>query len=138
MTVVKKTSVLVTMFLMLVAGSARAANQMYVKVPFPFLVDGQLMPAGPYNVSNLASGYVSLHEVGTSPAAIITSTVGIGSENPAGDVPALVFLPYENSYMLIQVWLSREAGFAPYASVPYAKKLQAAEKKLALKTITAQ
>jgi hypothetical protein len=137
MTVVKS-SVLVTMILMLIAGSARAANQqMYVKVPFSFLVDGQSMPAGRYTLTNLASGYVSIHELGADPAAIITSTVAIGSQNPAGDVPALVFLPYENSYMLIQVWLSREYGLAPYTSVPYAQKLQAA-KRLLLKTISAQ
>jgi hypothetical protein len=137
MSFVDKASVLVAMILGLFAGSARAADQMSVKVPFAFVVDGQVMPAGRYTVTNLARGYVSIRQFGEHPTATITSAVALGSEDPAGDVPALVFLPYETDYLLIQVWLSRETGFAPYSSVSYAQRLQAAE-KLVLRTVEAQ
>ena len=113
--VIKKSSVLALVFLGLCAGSARA-EELVVKVPFPFVVHGQTLPAGDYVVqrfdnqdpSALLIRSKNLHDK----LAAIVMTGTAGGQDPAGDKPALTFTRHENQYRLSTIWESRTDGRA--------------------------
>ena len=93
------------------AGTARAADVLQVKVPFPFLVRGQSFPAGNYRIEREGSGLsVLLIRGDNGKASAFTSTVPSAGHDPAGDKPALTFTRHENQYQLSEVWASGSEG----------------------------
>jgi hypothetical protein len=110
--IIKRSSVLALVFLGLCAGSARA-EEIVVKVPFPFMVHGQTLPAGEYVVQRLDQDPSAmlirgknLHDESTA----IVMTGPAASQDPAGDKPALTFTRHENQYRLSTIWKSRTDG----------------------------
>jgi hypothetical protein len=98
-------------FLVVTGASANAAmsNVVEARVPFPFLVNGKVFPAGQYMVERDASVVVIRGEDGNHSAAIALTTP-TGGQEPAGAVPALTFKRYENQYRLSTIWESRSQG----------------------------
>jgi hypothetical protein len=109
MTLIRKSSVLVAVFLGMFAASARAQEGIVAKVPFPFVVHGRELPAGRYAITQDEGALKVLGLDNTS--AIFTMTISADGLDPAGSQPALVFIRYENEYLLSQVWDSRTEGF---------------------------
>ena len=104
------------MFLGLFAGSSARAEELVFKVPFPFEVRGQTLPAGDYvvqrfdyqNPSALLIRSKNLHD--KLAATVITGPAG--GQDPAGEKPALTFTRHENEYRLSAIWESRTDGRA--------------------------
>jgi hypothetical protein len=106
----KKSVMLGAMLLGLGAGSARAAELAIVNVPFPFVVRGQTLPAGKYEVrSNDDAQSILLIEGmnGNKARAFVLTNAEYG-RNPAGSKPALTFVRRENQYRLNGVWESND------------------------------
>ena len=98
-------------FLVLGGGSARAAV-LEVKVPFPFVVHGQTLPAGQYRIEREGSDVGLIRgEKGTKGAAFLV-TMPASGHDPAGETPALTFTPYENTHRLAGIWESGNQGYA--------------------------
>jgi len=110
MSLIKSSSVLAAVFVGLFAGSARAQEEIDVKVPFPFVVHGREFSAGRYAVSH-EHGVIEVLGI-DKPSVIFTLTVPTNGLDPAGSEPALVFIHHENEYLLSQVWESTTEGFA--------------------------
>lgn len=112
-----KVSVFAAVFIGLAVGSARADETilMKVKVPFQFVVRGQVLPAGDYDVCTGDDGMtvVWLKGVNNNKSAAVTFTMPARSDasDPAGERPALVFTPYENQHRLSQIWESGSEHF---------------------------
>jgi hypothetical protein len=90
------------------SGQARAAS-VEVKVPFPFTVNGQQMPAGQYRVENNGADLLIRGERGTGAALFVIAMPAAGHD-PAGDRPALTFTHDEAQYRLSGVWESGTEG----------------------------
>ena len=105
-------SVLMGLALLLVEGSAKASELVEIKVPFPFQVQNQTLPAGQYRVERdidnpsilFIRGEHGIH------ASAIASSVEAGGQNPAGDKAVLVFTRGETGYRLKDVWESHAYG----------------------------
>lgn len=70
-------------------------------IPFPFVVDGQTLPAGHYIVSRVGDGFLRIQ--GSMHLGMFVSTNS--SQRPASDNSCkLVFHRYGDSYFLFQVW----------------------------------
>lgn len=94
------------------AGTARAADMIEVKVPFPFVVRGQSFPAGNYTIEREGSALSVLlirGEKGNKTAAFVSTQPAEGRD-PAGDTPSLTFTRHENQYRLSEVWESGSEG----------------------------
>lgn len=91
-------------------GSARADEAIVVKVPFPFVVHDETLPAGRYRVVN-EEGVMMVRGLDNR-AAIVAMTIQADGRDPAGANPALVFVRRENAYVLSQVWESGGEGLA--------------------------
>ena len=91
---------------------AAQAETLEVKVPFAFIVGSTQMPAGTYRLerdSSRSSVMLIRGEHGnTAQAFVLTTPLKGGS--PAGDAPALVFVPDETANRLTQVWGSPSTG----------------------------
>ena len=109
-----RTAVVCAAACLMFAGVASAAGDtvLEVKVPFPFMVGQKQFPAGAYTVERdalspsllLIRGEKATHASGyvlTDPAA---------GQDPAGEVPVLVFTRGENQYRLSTVWESGREG----------------------------
>jgi hypothetical protein len=92
------------------AGSARAQEAVVAKVPFAFVVRGQEFPAGRYYLTN-EEGLLTVRGL-DSREGIFAMTTPAGGTDPIGDQPALVFVRYEKTYRLSQVWDSSSEGLA--------------------------
>jgi hypothetical protein len=104
---------------LVLAGGSVGAAVLHVKVPFPFLVDGQTLPAGEYTVKPVEADPSMLlisGEKGIRAKALVLTTPGAGRD-PAGEKPALTFIRYETQYRLTDVWESRDRGRAIVQSV---------------------
>jgi hypothetical protein len=123
MSFIKTSSVLAAVFLGTFAGSARAQEQIDVKVPFSFSVHGREFPAGRYAVSN-EHGAIEVLGI-DKPSVIFTLTIPTTGFDPAGSEPALVFIHHENDYLLSQVWESSTEGFALLARPVASRRAQA-------------
>ena len=106
-----KMSVLMGLALLLVEGSANAAL-VEIKVPFPFQVENQTLPAGQYRVERDIDNPSILFIRGENGihASVIASSVEAGGQNPTGDKAALVFTHGETGYRLKDVWESHAYG----------------------------
>ena len=111
MNVITKSSVLAAVFLGTFVVSARAADLITVKVPFPFVVDHKEYPAGRYDIrSDEESGGAIWIEGMDNKSVTVALTVHADGRDPAGTEPALVFTRSENAYQLSQIWDSRSNG----------------------------
>jgi hypothetical protein len=102
--------VLAVACLTLAAGSARAST-VEVKVPFPFLVRGQTLPAGRYLVTDDGALVQLRGEKGTH-AGLFVLTIPAAGQDPAGSSPALTFKHADNQYQLMGIWDSTTEGRA--------------------------
>ena len=110
MSVIKKSSGLVAVFLGMFVSSARAQETIVVRVPFPFVVRGEQLAAGRYDVI-VDSGVLLIRNADRG-AGVFATTFGAGGGDPAGDNPALVFVRGERGYVLSQIWESSTEGRA--------------------------
>ena len=111
LSVMKKSGLWAAAFLMFSAGAARA-DVIEVKVPFAFVVHGQTLPAGQYQVEREGSKVVLLRGEKGTKAAVFLMTMPATGKDPAGEKPALTFAPYEKQHRLTGVWESPTQGFA--------------------------
>jgi hypothetical protein len=98
----------------LCAGSAQAQEMtVKVKVPFAFLVQGQMMPAGEYVVRPVNLDHTAMvikgEDANRKAIAIVLTTPADGHD-PAGEKPALSFSRVENQYRLSAIWESENEG----------------------------
>ena len=101
--------------LVFAGGTARAStsNVLEANVPFPFVVNGQTMPAGKYMVQrdDTSSSVLLIRGEGNNHASAFVSTTPDGGHDPAGSQPALTFKRHENQYRLASVWESGNEGW---------------------------
>jgi hypothetical protein len=90
------------------AGAARA-DTLDVKVPFPFIVHGQTLPAGDYRVETEGPVVLLRGEHGNK-TSIIFTTMPAAGQDPAGDAPVLTFRKDETQYRLADIWESASKG----------------------------
>ena len=98
-----------TLLLGLVARPACAEDVARVTVPFPFVVNGQTLPAGPYDVrtdeQNPAVVVVEGRHDASARAMVVT--VADNDLNTTGPVPSLTFVRRDGQYLLSVI---RETG----------------------------
>jgi hypothetical protein len=93
--------------------SSAQAQEMTVKVPFAFLVEGQLMPAGEYVVRPInldRTAMVIEGENANRNSIAVVLTMPADGHDPAGEKPALSFSRVENQYRLSAIWESENEG----------------------------
>jgi hypothetical protein len=102
----KKSFVFAAMIVGLTAASARAEDLCRVKVSFPFVVRGQTLPAGQYDVrtDDLATGMVFIIGINGTKGQAIVPTVTAYGHNPGGHEPTLTFVRRENETRLSAIW----------------------------------
>ena len=106
--IIKRAGLLAAAFVVCVGGSASAAT-MEVRVPFPFLVRGETLPAGQYRVESQGSIILISGEKGNN-ARMFVMTTPTGIHDPAGDQPALTFTRHETRYRLADIWEDGSEG----------------------------
>ena len=92
------------------AGSARAQDTLEVKVPFDFMANGHLLPAGNYTITrdNMASSVFLIRNDKGGGAFVATHPAG--GHDPSGNQPSLTFVRHENQYKLSAIWESANDG----------------------------
>ena len=94
------------------SGTAYAGmtNLLEVKVPFPFVVGDQTLPAGEYRIQrdDYSTALLIRSEHGT--ASAILNTRPARAAAPSSDQPALEFKHVENKYQLSEVWMPDGVG----------------------------
>ena len=107
-----KTLFLLAAGLFIFAGGIAEAGQVDVKVPFPFVVDGKMLPAGQYHLQNDVSDPAILFIEGEKGVrvAMVVFTRPASGHDPAGDTPTLLFAHDETQYRLKDIWESRNEG----------------------------
>jgi hypothetical protein len=119
MRAIKTSVVLAVGFIGMFAGSARAQEAVVARVPFAFVVRGQEFPAGRYNLTT-EQGLLTIRGIDNN-AGLFAMTTPAGGADPIGDQPALVFVRYEKTYRLSQIWDSSSEGLVlqgPSGEVP--------------------
>jgi hypothetical protein len=107
----KTGAMVVAALLVYLAGTAGAAT-VQVKVPFPFQLHGQMLPAGQYLVTSEGNGVVEIEGVRGTNRAMFTMTTPASGHDPAGTKPALTFQRFETQYRLATIWTSGTEGLA--------------------------
>ena len=110
--VMKRSALLAAAFLVFAGGTARAADTVDVKVPFPFVVQGQTLPAGQYRVESDSQDPSVVYirgEHGTN-ASILVLTRPADGHDPSGDTPSLTFTRHEKEFRLTDIWQSDRQG----------------------------
>jgi hypothetical protein len=92
--------------------SAAGLPVMEVKVPFPFVVNGQTLPAGRYMVEEEDGSILLLRGEKDNRASTLASTIAIDGRDPAGAVPMLEFTHNENQYRLSSIWEPGREGWS--------------------------
>ncbi len=96
-------------------GSAYAgeSNVLEATVPFPFVVNGQTMPAGKYLVQHddLSPDILVVRGEGANRSTAVVGTMPEDGRDPAGAQPAMTFTRYENGYRLAGVWEGTDHGW---------------------------
>ena len=100
--------------LLCAVGTARASSftVMEARVPFPFVVNGRIFPAGRYTVEreDTSSSVVLIKGERGNHAAAYLTTMPNGGHDPAGSQPALTFTRQENEFRLSGIWQSAYEG----------------------------
>jgi hypothetical protein len=93
------------------AGSARAQDTLAVKVPFDFMANGHMLPAGNYTITrdNTAS---SVFMIRGDKGGAFVATVPAAGHDPSGSQPSLTFVRHENQYKLQTIWETANDGLA--------------------------
>ena len=89
------------------SGTANAGtNVLEVKIPFPFVVGDQTLPAGQYMIQrdDYAPGALMLRNEHGAPSAILNTRPATAAA-PNSEQPALQFKHVENKYELSNVWI---------------------------------
>lgn len=105
--------VMLAMASVFAVAAAAHAETLDVKVPFAFMVGSQKMPAGEYRVerdSSMPSSVILIQGQHGNRAQLFVQTTPLIGANPAGDAPALVFVPDETAQRLTQVWGTPRTG----------------------------
>jgi hypothetical protein len=111
--VVQKSVLLAGAFLICAGANASASwNVMEIKVPFPFVVNGDTLPAGRYSVEQENGSAVLIRGEKDNTAAVVVMTASATGQDPSGTEPTLTFKRYENQYRLASVWESRTEGWS--------------------------
>jgi hypothetical protein len=97
-----------------VSGTAYAGvtDVLEVKVPFPFIVGDQTLPAGEYRIQrdDYSTALMIRSEHGV--ASAILNTRPATTAAPRGEQPSLQFKHVENKYLLSNVWMPDGLGAA--------------------------
>jgi hypothetical protein len=97
--------------LALSAGTAQAEELCRVSVPFPFEVNGHMLPQGQYLVYAADENPSVVHIEGiTNKASAIVSTTPDSRPASAGAKPGLTFVRHGSDYQLSQIWETGEYG----------------------------
>jgi len=109
--ITKKAALLAAGFLLFAGGTA-SAGVVDIKVPFPFVVRGQTLPAGQYRLERdeVDASVVFIRGENGTNANLFVLTMPAAGHDPAGDKPALTFNRYENQYRLAGIWESGVEG----------------------------
>lgn len=97
-------------FVCAAAGVARAET-LDVKIPFPFVVHGQTLPAGDYRLETDGPLVMLRGEHGIKTSVIFTTLPAAG-QDPAGGTPVLTFKHGDTQYKLEDIWESTFRGGA--------------------------
>jgi hypothetical protein len=108
MNVIMKSGLIAAALVVSAAGAARA-DTLDVKVPFPFIVHGQTLPAGDYRVETDGPVVLLRGEHGNK-TTIIFTTMPADGQDPAGEAPVLIFRRGETQYRLADIWESASKG----------------------------
>ena len=112
MSVVKRLMLVGVLCLAGASGTAYAGtNVLEVKIPFPFVVGDQTLPAGQYMIQRddfAPSALMLRNEHGA--ASAILNTRPATSPAPKDEQPALEFKHVENKYLLSNVWMPDGLG----------------------------
>jgi hypothetical protein len=108
MRAIKRSAVLAVASIGMFVGSARAQEAVVARVPFSFVVRGEEFPAGRYNVTT-EEGLIVVRGIDNN-AGVFAMSTPAGGTDPIGDQPALVFVRYEKTYRLSQIWESSSEG----------------------------
>jgi hypothetical protein len=111
---INKSLAIAAVFLGVCAGSAHA-EEVTVKVPFPFVVHGQTLPAGEYVVAPATDDSAVMIIRGGNPrheSMALVETIPADGHDQAGDTPSLTFRHVENEYRLSTIWESGTEGRA--------------------------
>jgi hypothetical protein len=103
-------AVLAVAFTGMFTGAARAQERVVATVPFPFVVHGEELPAGHYDISS-DEGVLLIRGIDNG-SRILALTQPADGRDPVGDEPVLVFIRYENQNLLSQIWGSENEGIA--------------------------
>jgi hypothetical protein len=106
----KRPVVLAVGFVGMFMGSARAQETLVAKIPFPFVVRGEELPAGRYDIVDV-QGLITIEGTDSRSAAIALATPASG-QDPKGSEPSLVFIHADGRYTLTQIWESDTKGLA--------------------------
>jgi hypothetical protein len=104
-----KAGLLTAVCTMLTGASATAAT-LEVTVPFPFVVQGETMPAGQYRVVNDPEGIVQFIGERGNHATILVLTIPASGYDPAGTSPALTFSRDRSLFRFTGIWESATEG----------------------------
>ncbi len=86
-------------------GKSVAQSTARVQIPFDFIVNNHVLPAGSYFVTRIERHVVRLTSQSTSATAIVNPHP---DEKPQS--PSLVFMRVGREYFLAEVWFDRTAG----------------------------
>jgi hypothetical protein len=113
--IVAKGTILAGAILLCAAGTARADSDAIAEatVPFPFVVNGQTLPAGKYVIQRdeTSPSVMMIRQENGNHEAVFVTTIGDGGHDPAGSHAVLTFKRVENQYRLESVWDSPDEGF---------------------------
>lgn len=111
MRIVQRSLVLAVIWSVFSVTQAYATNIVVARVPFDFMVNGQMFHAGQYEVDRLpdANGVLAVKGRDGQSFSFVMSNPAAGHD-PAGSQPALVFLRREKGYELWQVWETDHDG----------------------------
>ena len=95
-----------------VAARADAQDAVKVKVPFPFVVHGQTLPAGEYRIERLElePSILFIESTTNVNQAVFVATMPAAGHDPQKDRPVVTFARHENEYVLSNVWESSDEG----------------------------
>ena len=96
--------------LLIASGTARASELVVVNVPFPFMVNNEMFPAGHYTIEedDLTGPSVLFIRGLHTPEAAFVLTRAASGQGPKQ--PALQFERHDNQYRLSNVWESPDQG----------------------------